>query len=465
MPIQHRPPSSWPAILAAMALFLVGTGAIALHRGWISSKSWRSAQRILLSIRSELSGAGAAAVGEAGNPDGVEGDLVEGDLGRAEEMSGELPADLAAPSRSEIGKPAPAWGRSKSKTPTARATTPPRQPAPPSADPFEERRRRLRERHSGDVVAALAEEEAPGPSGDAGDEPVVERAPGRKPASPAPPVIEDDEAPAPAKGPTGPPRASKPLEGEPASDSSAAPSASSTASPASSSPSKLLDIAAIDQLIDDERDVQALQELTKWYWKTPAKREELRPRLEELSQRIYFSQQPHYFEPHVIANNEQLRTIAREYELTWEYLARLNRTDPRRIRPGQKLKVVPGPFHVLVNVRSHELIVHNNGCFVKRYVIGAGKDRSTPVGVFPVKNKLVNPTYYPPEGGIVKADDPANPLGTRWIDIGDSFGIHGTNEPDTVGKDLSRGCVRMRNDDVAEVYDFLVIGSEVRIQR
>lgn len=457
MPIQHRSPSPWPAILAALALFLVGTGAIAVHRGWISSKSWRSAQRILLSIRSELSGAGAAAVGEAGNPSGVEGELVEGDLGRAEEMSGELPADLAAPSRSEIGKPAPAWGRSKSKSPAARAATVPRQPASLTVDPFEERRRRLRERHAGDEVAALAEDDLPLPPDAAGDEPVVERAPGRKTAPPAPPLNDGVDEPAPP--PPANPRPAKPL------DDAAVTAPVPPATPTSAAGSKLMDIAAIDQLIEDERDVQALQELTKWYWKTPAKREELRPRLEELSQRIYFSQQPHYFEPHVIANNEQLRTIAREYDLTWEYLARLNRTDPRRIRPGQKLKVVPGPFHVLVNIRAHELIVHNNGCYVKRYTIGAGKDRSTPVGVFPVKNKLVNPTYYPPEGGIVKADDPANPLGTRWIDIGDSFGIHGTNEPDTVGKDLSRGCVRMRNEDVAEVYDFLVIGSEVRIQR
>ncbi len=174
MPIQHRPPSSWPAILAALALFLVGIGAIAVHRGWISAKSWRSAQRILLSIRSELSGAGETSVGGAGNLDSagenaVEGDLVEGDLGRAEDLSRELPADLTTPSRSEIGKPAPAWNRSGNKSPMARAMSP-RQPSSPAADPFEERRRRLRERHSGDVVAALAEEETPLPANDAGND-------------------------------------------------------------------------------------------------------------------------------------------------------------------------------------------------------------------------------------------------------------------------------------------------------
>ena len=77
---------------------------------------------------------------------------------------------------------------------------------------------------------------------------------------------------------------------------------------------------------------------------------------------------------------------------------------------------------------------------------------------------MVNPTYYGPEG-VIKADDPANPLGERWIDIGDSYGIHGTHEPDSIGQDKSRGCVRMLNEDVAEVYDFLIVGGEVKIQK
>ena len=53
----------------------------------------------------------------------------------------------------------------------------------------------------------------------------------------------------------------------------------------------------------------------------------------------------------------------------------------------------------------------------------------------------------------------------RWVDIGDSYGIHGTIEPDSIGKNESRGCIRMLNSEVEEVYDFLVIGSEVKVQK
>jgi len=66
---------------------------------------------------------------------------------------------------------------------------------------------------------------------------------------------------------------------------------------------------------------------------------------------------------------------------------------------------------------------------------------------------------------VIRHDDPENPLGEHWIDIGDSFGIHGTNEPDSIGKAESKGCIRMKNEEVAELYDFLVVGSEVKIER
>lgn len=227
---------------------------------------------------------------------------------------------------------------------------------------------------------------------------------------------------------------------------------------------QLLDDAKIEQLIQLGDYLTAQRELSKWYWRTPARRDELRPKLDELAKALYFSPQPLFREPYVVQSGDQLRVIAQRYKMTWEYLAKLNRTDPKKIRVGQKLKVVEGPFSALVILTNYELIVHLNGSFVKSYRIGAGKDGVTPVGTFPVKNKLTDPTYYGPDG-VIAHDNPKNPLGERWIDIGDSYGIHGTIEPDTIGKNESRGCIRLLNADVEEVYDFLVVGSEVKIQR
>lgn len=225
---------------------------------------------------------------------------------------------------------------------------------------------------------------------------------------------------------------------------------------------RLMNLEEIDALIADNELLAAQKALTDWFITRPKERATIQARLNKLSQQLFFAPQPHVFEPYTVEPGDQLRTIGKKHQVSWEYLAKLNKVSPSKIRAGQKLKVVQGPFAVLVSLSRYELIVHCDGCYVKHYKVGTGKDGSSPLGTFTVKNKQVDPTYYGPDG-VIANDDPENPLGERWIDIGDSFGIHGTNEPTSIGKAESRGCIRMKNEDVAEVYDFLIVGSEVRI--
>ncbi|MCC7419784.1 MAG: L,D-transpeptidase family protein [Planctomycetaceae bacterium] len=222
-------------------------------------------------------------------------------------------------------------------------------------------------------------------------------------------------------------------------------------------------IGEIDQLLVSDR-LAAHKEMSKIYWKEPDLRAELQERIDANARVIYFSPQPHYMDPYVVNSGDQLQKIARQYQVPWEYLVRLNKIDPKRIRPNQRLKVIKGPFAALVDLSDFELIVHAHGYYVKRYQVGIGKDGSTPTGKFTVKTKLKNPTYYGPNGVVLDADDPSNPLGERWIDLGDSYGIHGTIEPNSIGKAASRGCIRLAAEDVEEVYDLLSEGSEVIIR-
>ncbi len=238
----------------------------------------------------------------------------------------------------------------------------------------------------------------------------------------------------------------------------------SSHAPTRSAPNRLLDLSEIDRLMQSGQDIAALRELSRIYWQRPERRGQIRERLETLAKRIFFSPQPHYLPPYVVQPGDQLARIARQYKVSWPYLAKLNRVDPRRIRPGQKLKVIRGPFSALVDLSDFELTVHLNGYYVRSYRVGIGKDNSTPTGRFKVLNKVVNPQYTDPDGKVIDADDPNNPLGEYWLDLGDGYGIHGTIEPDSIGRAVSRGCIRMRNEDVAEVFDLLVVGSEVVIQ-
>ncbi len=174
-----------------------------------------------------------------------------------------------------------------------------------------------------------------------------------------------------------------------------------------------------------------------------------------------------YVVTHTIQPGETLGKIAKQYSVTADFLARINGiADKNRIRGGQRIKVVQGPFHAVVTKANYSLDMYLHGTLVKHYTVGLGAEDSTPSGRWLVRDKLKNPQYYPPRGGqIILADDPENPLGERWVGLegieGDAvgqlrYGIHGTIEPDSIGKSISLGCIRMYNADVEELFDVLV---------
>jgi hypothetical protein len=170
---------------------------------------------------------------------------------------------------------------------------------------------------------------------------------------------------------------------------------------------------------------------------------------------------------HVIQPGDTLGKVAREYHVTANLLAAINGIkDKNRIRAGQNLKVVRGPFHVRIFKNRHVMHVFLQDTFVRQYTVGLGLDNGTPTGEWAVTDKLVNPPYYSPRGeGIIAADDPENPLGERWVGLrgvsGEAvgqqrYGIHGTHDPSTIGKNESLGCVRLYNEDVEALYDMIV---------
>ncbi|MGE3315088.1 MAG: L,D-transpeptidase family protein [Planctomycetaceae bacterium] len=220
----------------------------------------------------------------------------------------------------------------------------------------------------------------------------------------------------------------------------------------------------IEKLLQDGDTLGAHRELSKLYWAKPDARAEILPKIEKTAEIIYFSPQPHFLEPYVVQPEDQFAKFAKAYNVPWQYLARLNRVDPTRIRPGQKLKVIRGPFSAVVDLSRFELTVHAHGYFVRRFEVGIGKQGTSPVGKFKVLEKVVNPQYTDPEGRVVDADDPTNPLGERWLDLGDGYGIHGTIDPESIGRAESRGCIRLQKQDVEDDYDLLGVGSEVVIR-
>jgi len=173
-----------------------------------------------------------------------------------------------------------------------------------------------------------------------------------------------------------------------------------------------------------------------------------------------------------------LMRIAKIYSLTPELLCRINAlSDARKLRAAQVIKIVQGPFYAVVTKSAFTLDLYLGGVageksamYVATFRVGLGKDNSTPSGNWIVEpgHKLTHPIYYSPRGeGMIAADDPKNPLGEFWIGLAGtneqtvgktSYGIHGTIDPDSIGKQASLGCIRLRNEDIALVYEMLVEG-------
>ena len=225
------------------------------------------------------------------------------------------------------------------------------------------------------------------------------------------------------------------------------------------------DFTEIDRQIKAGQVVEAHKSLSKLYWQQPDLRSRVQERIDLTAKALYFSPQPHIQEPYVVQAGDQLRKIAAKHHVPWQYLAKLNRTDPKRLREGQKLKVINGPFGAVVTLTDFELTLHLGGQYVRSYPCCIGKSNSTPTGKFKVLNKVTSPQYTDPDGKVFSGTDPKNPLGTHWLDLGDSYGIHGTIEPDSIGKAESRGCIRLLNADVSEVYELLETGAEVVIRQ
>ncbi|MEN9360665.1 MAG: hypothetical protein RL095_2200 [Verrucomicrobiota bacterium] len=134
----------------------------------------------------------------------------------------------------------------------------------------------------------------------------------------------------------------------------------------------------------------------------------------------------------------------------------------RNIRAGQQLKFFDGPWKLSVYKKDYIMVLEHKGQLFKFYDVGLGKDNRTPAGEFVIKGKQENPPYYHPDGRVIPFGKPENIIGTRWMRLVkkadgsyDRIGIHGTSDPDSVGKASSAGCVRMRNSDVEELYDLL----------
>ena len=114
---------------------------------------------------------------------------------------------------------------------------------------------------------------------------------------------------------------------------------------------------------------------------------------------------------------------------------------------------VYSPKRIMIYTYNRKLHLTTAQRTQKSYPIAVGKPATpTPKGIYQITTKIINP------GGM---------LGSRWmgLDIPDGpYGIHGTSRPESIGKAISNGCIRMYNQDVEELFSLVSIGTTVMIE-
>ena len=156
---------------------------------------------------------------------------------------------------------------------------------------------------------------------------------------------------------------------------------------------------------------------------------------------------------YVIRSGDTMSAIANAFGVTLQALMNANPgISPQSLSVSQVIcvPIAPLPLGITVSIRTKTLTLYRNGRLFKAYPVATGKlNTPTPLGTFAIKNKQVNP------GG---------PYGTRWMGLtAPHYGIHGTNVPSSIGTAASNGCVRMHNNDVEDLFNYVGVGVPVRI--
>ena len=215
---------------------------------------------------------------------------------------------------------------------------------------------------------------------------------------------------------------------------------------------------------------------------TEVQRSIVKDKLAELAEKWLFSRDcfpgDRLCSRYKVEPGEMLSQIAKRYKVPYEVLLGINNISrPEALRAGETIKVINGPFNAIVYRSDFVMDLYLQNTYVRSFKVGVGRaDRPTPTGLWKVKadGKLIKPNWTDPDTGrLYSGDDPDYPLGSRWIGLEGvegsakdrtGFAIHGTKNPEDIGKASSRGCIRLYNGDAILVYSLLVpVHSDLRV--
>ena len=200
--------------------------------------------------------------------------------------------------------------------------------------------------------------------------------------------------------------------------------------------------------------------------------------INKLAEKLFFSPKivagDTVSQSYVVKKGDSLARISSREKLgtDWRFVQRINgMASEKALRPDMRLKLAHGPFDAEVVKADFRINIYagsgGDRVMVASFPCGTGTNDSTPVGTFKVRtgSKLIDPQWTNPRTGEhFAANDPKNPIGERWIGLQGTtpdtakftgYGIHGTTEPQSIGQQMSMGCVRLGDAEVEVVYELI----------
>ncbi|MDM5297712.1 L,D-transpeptidase family protein [Bacillus pumilus] len=162
---------------------------------------------------------------------------------------------------------------------------------------------------------------------------------------------------------------------------------------------------------------------------------------------------------YTVKRGETLASIALDFRTTTDALISANPSLTQREPVQNEIIIIPGlpdpntiPYRIFVSISKKRLVLFSGSQLIRSYPIATGRILNmTPTGSYYIVNRQPNP------GG---------PFGVYWLSLSKiHYGIHGTNNPSSIGKAVSKGCIRMYNEDVTELASLVPNGTPVTISQ
>ncbi len=227
---------------------------------------------------------------------------------------------------------------------------------------------------------------------------------------------------------------------------------------------------AVQAALDRGELSQALLLLSDWHGDpslSTSESGEVNLLLGQLAGSVIYSTEHRLEPPYMVQAGERLETIAKEYDVPWQLLAKINGiTSADQLQPGQQLKVVRGPFSALVDLGQRKLTLMLDRRYAGQFSLDIEPSVTVEEGHWEVNQKLLTPANVSLQG-----TGPTTPTEERSLMLSNASGgatqvaiLRGAKTTNPLDKSAGR-VLRMNPTDAADVFDILSLGSKVVIRR